>query len=139
MDILFRGKTRLDSKDWVYGTYHYSEGHSYILSREKFIELEGRQTLHEKEVVEVIGSTVGQYTGVDDEKGERIFDGDLVDNSALRWRVRFDRGCFCGDPFLGELEQKGELKSLLIALRAIQGARKIGNVFDNPELIKQIR
>jgi len=74
-EIKFRGK-RIDNGEWVYGTYHYSNDNNnhYILSRECFIEIDSRQTLHSKEVSNVVQESVGQSTGLKDELGNEIYE-----------------------------------------------------------------
>lgn len=80
-EILFRGK-RTDGGDWVHGTYHHSADnkHHYILQREAFLDTTPEfLKLYAYEVHEVGPETVGQYIGLTDKAGIKIFEGDLLE------------------------------------------------------------
>ena len=64
-EILFRGKTVCDG-DWIYG------GITWNPSKKKvFIHTEWDEG-------KVIPETVGQYTGLQDKNGTKIFEGDIL-------------------------------------------------------------
>jgi hypothetical protein len=75
-----------------------------------------------------------QYSGVDDIDGKKIYEDFIVENGSARWLVVFDRGCFSGK-IVSPVHLRRE-EPPHMPLRVIQGARVIGNIHQNPELLK---
>ena len=74
--------------------------------------------------------TVGQYTGIDDREGEKIFEGDIFKIGAENniYTVRFDYGCF--------LAYEDDVQVGILAELSTMFIKKIGNIHDNKELLK---
>lgn len=114
-EILFRGKAK-DGK-WYFGDLvQFKSGLVYIQSKE------------ENASNYVIPETVGQFTGLTDKNGKKLFEGDIVrvDKDGDILEIMYcERGYFCANnnawwEFIDEL-----------------GAFEvIGNIHDNPELLE---
>lgn len=129
-DILFRGK-RKDSGEWVNGNLFLrdTDGRAYILAGSRIVTIEW----------EVDPSTVGQYTGLRDKNGKRIFEGDMVSTDIERpyLIVEFRAGCFmfnCNDG--GEDYYDIMLPILKDPHSVYKYGEVIGNIHDNPELLE---
>ena len=130
-EILFRGK-RLDNGDWVEGYLEYFTTAANRLVC--YISAWG------KKMHEVYPDTVGQYTGLKDRNGKRIFDGDIVRhwNCSKRGcdtgKVYWD-DCFCGwrrttdGTFHGTFVRDYRMSSEC-------DYEVIGNIHDNTELLE---
>ena len=134
-EILFKGKDK-SSGAWVYGSYvHYAKrgvAEHCILS-------EGKQMLS------IIPDTVGQYTGLDDKKGVKIFEGDIVrytdEYSCVKtvpvvWGGKYHPAF---DLAVELYNCVNSLVELLLDSDAMSDAmvEVIGNIYDNPELLEE--
>lgn len=116
-DIIFRGKTVCDG-DWVYG------GITWNPSRKNFF-------IHtDWEEAKVIPETVGQYTGLTDKNGTKIFEGDILHAAQGNFVVRWSES-ICS--FVA-----GEKERMRPCMNSgtMNCCEVIGNIFDNPELIE---
>ena len=75
-EILFRGWNK-KNKQWLYGYYCVNRGEHFIAPDEFVNHLAS----YEDYVVEA--DTVGQYTGMKDAKGVKIFGGDILGGDIL--------------------------------------------------------
>lgn len=121
-EILFRGKDKATNQ-WVYGDYTHNEGlNTHYISR--------NVNNTSRKAWEVDPDTIGQYTGLKDKNGNKIFEGDIVEFTNLdlpNMVIRFDNGSFmlCEDE-----------NSTYEELRMNYVVEVVGNIHDNPELIK---
>ena len=133
-EILFRGK-RVDNGEWVYGSFCMDAREQFdnLCCCDGFIRLydknKGKMQMHEVE-----RATVGQYTGLKDKNGQRIFEGDIVEGYDFSeddgfGLVRWDDGGFWvgNDDWWGTFSDNYDGDSFEV----------IGNIHDNPELVER--
>lgn len=132
--IKFRGKRLHDGK-WVYGS-------PLIVDTEKR-KVAMIVTLHEaypdtlaKVTTSVDIETVGQFTGLTDKNGKEIYEGDIVRSTICAefvYEVAYNDERFAS--FGLRRKQDAFMHYFGEAIEA-EECEVIGNVFDNPELLK---
>lgn len=130
-EIKFRGKNY--GGIWLYG---------YLMPAEKPVINKGCKYRisvspqscagKDKMVYEVISDTIGQYTGLKDKNGKEIYEGDILIEPGI-----FDlpRTVFWDHRFM----RFGNISPSTCGYIALHDYRKpeiIGNIHDNPELLK---
>lgn len=128
-EILFRGK-RTDNGEWVEG-YFCGKVNETIFSP----ATESAQII-DKDLYwhEVIPETVGQYTGLSDINGKKIFEGDIVNIRKKQWQPLYDN---CkGEVYFNGAVYLIKGVSDVLSLYVFRGwCEVIGNIYDNPELL----
>lgn len=122
-EILFRAKTTQGK--WVYGYPLIYDDESFSFMDSKLLN----STLPiECCCVSVEDNTLGQFTGLTDKNGKKIFEGDIVKWNEKEW----------GRPYNELVEFDYEL----LTMREHdyeQWCEVIGNIHDNPELLKELK
>ena len=123
-EVLFRGK-RTDNGEWVKGYLYITHiGAHEIGSYDAEINIE-------RFTFDVIPETVGQYTGLTDKNGKRIFEGDivsLVKHDGLIYKVVYV-------PCRYELVNSKGVNCFVLDIYKSENIEVIGNIHDNPELL----
>ena len=133
-EILFRGK-RVGNGNWIEGYFvllAINEGlkHAIYTGTD-----EGRFILFE-----VIPDTVGQFTGLCDKNGNKIFEGDIVRFYDKDWTAN---GIATVDFEKGRWKINGHYTTKLSSIVWLDLYRKgfeyevIDNIYDNPELLEE--
>lgn len=133
-EILFRGKTK--RKEWIYGDL-ITHGIDFD---------DAIKQHHTREVWDIIPETVGQFTGLTDKNGNKIFEGDVVkvqfweEENGNEYIVKFveDRGGWF--PFAsGDGCGCCEEATITPNDKGIVSVKVIGNIHDNPELLGGVK
>lgn len=133
-EILFRGKC-FNTEEWVEGYLGIEVPDELVIQQFSFDEYFKSNCIDQYSVKP---ETVGQYTGLKDKTGKKIFEGDILSGhldelfpeDESRYPVVWhDYGWHikCGNKSFDTLEQWWVAKFLEV----------IGNIYDNPEMIER--
>lgn len=133
-EILFRGK-RTDNGEWFYG--YYTNARYYLDKKEMHIIFEQDVEVYPHSEFaggeEVIPETVGQYTGLTDKNGRKIFEGDIVRYGDTIHRVVFEQRN--GTAYFGIVIS--DIETWLFGNECPANLMDVvGNIYDNTELLK---
>ena len=146
-EILFRGK-RTDNAEWVYGYYTKAR---YLLNKKEMHmifepDVEAFPHCEFTGYEEVLPETVGQYTGLTDKNGVRIFEGDIVKGIAYSVErigviVWIDEIASFGVRYFKSVNSTAWENSSILRCASMGktdefAAEIIGNIHDNPELLE---
>ena len=141
-EILFRGK-RIDNGEWVIGNYikathhwHNNGIHEDWIATDT-IQNGGWCNVRGKHAV--VPETIGQYTGMRDKNGKKIFEGDIVICTivGIREAVKH-KGVveYLEDSFGVNIKGIVPAQKCLAFSMKNGEVKVIGNIHDNPELLK---
>lgn len=135
-EILFRGKRLCDGK-WTYGSLIKLDGQDVIFA----------YSGDSKGAYDVRPDTVGQYTGLTDENDAKIFEGDIV---KFKHGGEFDKNGVYFRNYVVEFVNTFVTYGLRLRNKSINFPFKqatasthdaivVGNIYDNPELLKEVQ
>jgi len=133
-EILFRGK-RMDNGKWAEGYFADMGNKACIIKSYEAYWDEACKALrcHPSEIIPVGLSTVGQFTGLTDKNGKKIFEGDILkvvelhDGDEDYW----NQPCGPAIPTVAEWGSRG----WCLPYRVTADFAVIGNIYGNPKLI----
>ena len=129
-EILFRGK-RFDEDEWIYGSLLEND----VVVTKGATEVDDDYIGFSDDWSSVLPETVGQYTGLTDKYGKRIFEWDIVEG-----------GNFNDEDGYGVIEWDDDGARFIINGAGIivdfdnyygYELEIIGNIYDNPELLEE--
>ena len=123
-EVIFRGK-RTDNGEWIEGSLlgidWCDKPSTYSIAPNTPVSV----------FYSVLPETVGQYTGLTDKNGKRIFEGDivsLVKHDGLIYKVVYV-------PCRYELVNSKGVNCFVLDIYKSENIEVIGNIHDNPELL----
>ena len=130
-EILFRGKDRtgIMNHSWQVGALDNTNAEFPKIIR---LDRWGKQM-----IIDAAPETVGQFTGITDKNGKKIFEGDILSFSDRLVYVHWHdyRGCWdCS--YIRAVNGKATLYGDRGPNKWRYNAEVVGNIHDNPELLK---
>lgn len=147
-DIVFRGKPKNEAEyetlrelseddcenGFVYGSLVVSHNKYYICTMA--LQIRGGISDYITTMIDVLPETIGQYTGLADKNGTKIFEGDIVKRFLLGkmyiFQIGYDNGL---TSFIGQAGIKFTTFDYDPAEFDSAGFEVVGNIYDNPELL----
>lgn len=134
-EILFRAKINRTESKWVEGFYVHVPCGRFLCDEHMIqtIDEDGRIGM----LYNIYESTLGQFTGLTDKNGKKIFEGDIVrcirtmcDEKEMVGHILYDDCCF---------SVKENRTPNQPAMDLCDDFEVIGNIHDNPELLEEAK
>jgi len=136
----YRGK-RLDNGKWVYGSF-LGGRLCHIMSHKTVKKTDSTSMFAGYEVLPVLPETVGEYTGLKDKYGKKIYKGDIIRyiskylEHPVDFEVVYYNGCYAQRHLDTKMEDMPEEATDAI-YRYWNQLKVIGDIHENPELLKK--
>jgi len=137
-EIKFRGK-KIDNKKWVYGYFYEECGNTYIIENK---QKQKESELFRNSPYKIDKDTVGQFTGLKDKNGGEIYEGDILEvcNGSINGIPWMDKKPYAVEYIINKgfrmcmfcWDENGDNN-----MNSTHWCKVIGNIHENPELLKQ--
>ena len=122
-EILFRGK-RVDNGEWFFGNLDLRK-----IGLSTCTHIIHQLSMWKTTKFEVIPETVGEYTGLTDKNGKKIFEGDIIRSNSERGYIEY----YPNDCAFDVVDDHG----FYWLISEMSNIEVIGNIHDNPELLEE--
>ena len=129
-ETLFRGK-RFDNDEWIYWDKYgrITDINGKPTKTEIDMPTLLRYPIYISDLPIINDGTVGEYTGLTDKNGKKIFEGDIMSGRGDTYKVMFNKGVFW-------IKNSHYITRLYVAIHIEKIDEVIGDVYNNSELLE---
>jgi uncharacterized phage protein (TIGR01671 family) len=142
-EILFRGKGKYNNKEWVYGNLIKTKNDKFWITNNSYSN-GGWLVLTRR--IEIEKETLGQFTGLLDKNGNKIFEGDIVKSkynqiTEIKFGEFSDTKCHEQVGFYQVYREEDDDwdGALHGTMDYVKDSEIIGNIHDNGDLYRKIK
>lgn len=130
-ETLFRGK-RFGDDEWIYWDKYgrITDINGEPTKTEIDMPTLLRYPIYISDLPIINDGTVGEYTGLTDKNGKKIFEGDIMSGRGDTYKVMFNKGVFW-------IKNSHYITRLYVAIHIEKIDEVIGTIYDNPELLEE--